>query len=352
VNTIDDTDYAPQPPEWLPDTQDDQEQPGWHDEALKARMDGIELPALGGQAALELTRELQELQRLKIEAAKGDLAVKTAVRPKEGKRSRKAAAAQKRLEPDRKRHGLPLLGEWAYLGSNSWLRKNGPTWFKPSREFDGRVQIAIKNAGYDSLLYGPDWKDDPILSQYPPRTNITEIEAVLDYMAVHCAVSGVMDAANYPNGILELAGARILNRGNYVPMNHSPCAMPACWQTWTYGLFNVQQERVMALTREWLRTVQGGDALMRGWFQPLVLALVSSSGGKGKGRFIHYCARMAGAAISEPLGKYIEGDDIGASVKLQAPVVDMSDSHIGANKAAKQLKFMKLVTEEVKDSRQ
>lgn len=312
----------------------------------------VEAAAAEAKASARLSvDDLIELERQRQATAKAQLEAKTAARPKEEKKSKAAATAEKRLKADIKPNGVPLLEEYAYLGKNTWLHRINSNWVGAIVEYDSAVVSSVKKAGYGTLEWQASWEDDPILKTCPARTTQTELEAVLDYMRTACAINGRMQAANYPHGLMEIDGERILNQGTYMPMSHPACRMPDCWFVYTQGLFLGQRDRVLALVREWLKAIQGGDALARGWFQPLVLALVSPSGGKGKGRFIHFCARMAGAAISEPLGKYIEGDDIGASVKLQAPVVDMSDSHIGANKAAKQLKFMKLVTEEVKDIR-
>ncbi len=224
---------------------------------------------------------------------------------------------------------LPLLDRFVYLGENRWIRRSGPTWAKACREHDGAVIAAIGNAGYSSTrTIEPHWQQDSILCCAPPTTSLSERGVVLDHMKEKLFVSEIWCAANWPHGVfVHKSGKRILNRGHFPLVEPKGTILPECWRHYGSGLLGDQRERVWGLWREVLKRAHAGG-LIRGWYQPLGLALCSSLGGVGKSQAFRFIALSLGSECPAAAGGYLAGDRLGCSHFLQEPVVELSDAAV------------------------
>jgi hypothetical protein len=224
---------------------------------------------------------------------------------------------------------LPLLDRFVYLGENRWVRRSGSTWAKACREHDGAVIAAIGNAGYSSTrTIEPHWQQDSILRCAPPTTSLSERGVVLDYMKENLFVSEIWCAANWPHGVfVHKSGRRILNRGWFPLVEPKGTILPECWRHYGTGLLGDQRERVWGLWREVLKRAHAGG-LIKGWYQPLGLALCSSLGGVGKSQAFRFMALSLGSECPAAAGGYLAGDRLGCSHFLQEPVVELSDAAV------------------------
>ena len=266
------------------------------------------------------------------------------------KREREANSRQ--IDPLTKRNGARLLEEFAYLGDNHWLRRDGPTWATAARELDGAVTAAIADCGYLEVQPSPTnwmlvWEADPILQHATVRSTLTERGFVLQYMKEHLHVHAIWQAAHWKMGVFSRNGLRILNRAYFPLIQPVGKGMPRCWDVYTTGLFTCmaapqgpwdetapvpvavsdQRERALGLWRETLRHAHAGG-LNRGYFQPAGLVLVSEHGGAGKGLYFRLNALSLGDTEAAAAGGYLAGDRLGCSHLLQRPVVELSDASV------------------------